>query len=134
MAVTINRKVRTFKDLDLNFTAHPVTGDVSKKFDEEAIKRSVRNLVLTRNFEKPFHSEIGSQVKALMFEPYTPFINNVLRQTIIDTISNFEPRVNLIDVFVNGDGDNNAIYVRIEFKIRNTERPVTLDIILERTR
>lgn len=134
MAVTINRKVRTFKDLDLNFTAHPVTGDVSKKFDEEAIKRSVRNLVLTRNFEKPFHSEIGSQVKALMFEPYTPFINNILRQTIIDTISNFEPRVNLIDVFVNGDGDNNAIYVRIEFKIRNTERPVTLDIILERTR
>lgn len=134
MAVTINRKVRTFKDLDLNFTAHPVTGDVAKKFDEEAIKRSVRNLILTRNYEKPFHSEIGSQIKSLMFEPYTPFINNILKQTIVDTITNFEPRVNLIDVFVDGDGDNNAIFVRIEFKIRNTERPITLDIILERTR
>lgn len=136
MAVTINptRKTRVFKDLDLNFTAHPVTGDVVKRLDEEAIKRSVRNLVQTKNYERPFHPEIGSQIAGLLFEPFTPIINNLIRQTIVDTITNFEPRVQLLDVYVDGDGDNNEVFVRIEFKIVNTERPIVLDIILERTR
>jgi phage baseplate assembly protein W len=127
-------KTRIFSDLDLNFTPHPVTGDISRRFDDNAIKQSVKNLILTRNFERPFHSEIGSPVKSLLFDPMTPMTAHMVRRAIIDLISNFEPRVNLTDVSVIASPENNALYVSIEFKIVNTERPITLELILERTR
>jgi hypothetical protein len=66
------RNTRTFTDLDLNFLAHPVTKDVTAKTDEQAVKASIRNLILTSNYEKPFHPEIGSPIKSLLFEPATP--------------------------------------------------------------
>lgn len=125
---------RTFVDLNLNFTKHPVTGDVAVLLDENAIKRSVRNLILTKNYERPFHSEIGSQVTALLFELADPFTESVIRQSIIDLINTFEPRVNLIDVQAVYDEGNNSIAVRIDFKILNTSVPVTLDLVLERSR
>ena len=128
------RNTRTFSDLDFNFTAHPVTGDVTRKYDEEAIKQSVKNLVLTQNYERPFHSEIGSQLRGLLFEPVTPMLNLLIKRAITDTITNFEPRVSLIDVGVNFLPDNNSVYVTIVFAIVNTTRPVTVDLVLKRTR
>jgi phage baseplate assembly protein W len=125
---------RTFVDLDLNFTPHPVTGDIVVRLDENAIKRSVRNLILTKNYERPFHSEIGSQATALMFENADAFTETIIRQTIIDTIITFEPRVELIDVGVVFRPDNNAADVRIDFRILNTFTPVTMELVLERTR
>ena len=125
---------RTFVDLDLNFTPHPVTGDIAITVDENAIKRSVRNLILTKNFERPFHSEIGSQATALLFDNADAFTETVIKQTIIDTITSFEPRVQLIDVGVNFAPDENSVDVRIDFRILNTFTPVTLDLVLERTR
>lgn len=129
MAIT-----RTFTDLDLNFTKHPVTDDVAVKYDEEAIKQSVKNLVLTNHYERPFHPEIGSEVKALMFEPATPMTGILLKQAIINTINNYEPRVVLLDVKVLAAIDNNSIYITIEFRIINTTRPITVNLVLERTR
>lgn len=135
MAVTINSKHnRIFKDLDLLFIANPNTGDIVKKFDEDAIKASIHNLILTRNYERLFHSEIGSPVLGLLFEPAGPMLNNLLKRAISDTIDAFEPRVNLKDVIVNSDTDNNSVYVSIVFTIINTTQPVTLNVILERTR
>jgi phage baseplate assembly protein W len=128
------RNTRTFSDLDLNFTKHPVTYDIVRKFDEEAIKAAVKNLVLTQNYERPFHSEIGSQIRGLLFEPATPMLNIMLKRAIIDTIVNFEPRVKLNDVLVRLSPDNNEVYVSINFTIVNTTRPVTVDLILTRTR
>lgn len=128
------RNTRVFSDLDLNFTKHPVTGDISRRYDENAVKSSLKNLILTSNYERPFHSELGSQVRALLFEPATPMTRALLERSIEDLISNYEPRVELIDVQANVSDDNNAVYVRVEFKIVNTERPLTLDIALERTR
>ena len=128
------RNTRTFSDLDLNFTKHPVTKDVVRKFDEEAIKASVKNLVLTQNYERPFHSEIGSQIRGLLFEPATPMLNVMLKRAITDTIINFEPRVNLDDVLVTISPDNNEVYVSIYFTIINTIRPLQVDLILTRTR
>lgn len=128
------RNTRIFSDLDLNFTAHPVTGDISRRFDENAIKTSLKNLILTSNFERPFHSEIGSPIKRLLFEPATPMLPAMVKKAIVDLVNNFEPRVNLINVDVGLSPDNNALYVTIEFAIVNTERPITLDLILERTR
>lgn len=130
----MTKAVRTFKDLDLNFTAHPVTGDVVRSYDEDAIKRSIRNLLLTNNYERPFHSEIGSQIRAMLFEPISPLLSATLKQTIINTITTYEPRVNLQDVNVKVSPDNNSAYVSITFTVINTFSPVKLDVILERSR
>jgi phage baseplate assembly protein W len=125
---------RTFTDLDLNFTAHPVNKDVAIKYDEQAIKQSVRNLILTKNFERPFHSEIGSQVRGLLFEPVTEMSVSIIKRSIVDVIRNYEPRVQLVDVFVNVRPDENYVDIRIIFKIINTATPIELTLTLERTR
>jgi phage baseplate assembly protein W len=128
------RNTRIFSDLDLNFTAHPVTGDITRRFDENAVKASLKNLILTSNYERPFHSEIGSPVRALMFEPASPMLANLLKRAIVDVVNNFEPRVKLDDVNVNFSPENNSVYISIYFRIINSERPITLDLVLERTR
>lgn len=129
-----NRNTRVFSDLDLNFKPHPVTKDISRRFDDNAIKQSIKNLLMTRHFERPFHSELGSPIPAILFEPLTPLTTLMVRRSIIDLISNFEPRVNLLGVEVIPSPDNNSLYCSITFAIVNTERPITLDLLLERTR
>ena len=128
------RNTRTFSDLDLNFIANPVTGDVSRKFDENAIKQSIKNLVMLNHYEKPFHPEIGSQVTSLLFEPFSPLLQAMLERAITNTITNFEPRVNLLGVYLQLNPDNHVVYVSVEFKIVNTETPLIVDFTLQRTR
>ncbi len=128
------RVTRIFSDLDLNFTPHPVTGDLVQKIDENAVKQALKNLLQIRHFEKPWHSEIGSPLRELLFENITPVTERMAQRAIIDVISNFEPRVNIIDVNVIASPENNSLYINLVFKIINTERPITLDFILERTR
>ena len=128
------RNTRIYSDLDFNFTAHPVTGDVVRKYDEDAVKQSVKNLLLTRNFERPFHSDIGSPIRQLLFELPGPMFVAMMRKAIIDVINNYAPRVSIIDVEVNEELDSNAVYVTLIFSIINTTRPITLDLALERTR
>jgi phage baseplate assembly protein W len=118
------RNTRTFSDIDLNFTSHPATKDVSMKYDEEAIKASVRNLVLTQN----------SQIRGLLFEPVTPMLNIMLKRAISDTIINFEPRVRLDEVSVIVAPDEHTINCSIYFTIINTTRPLQVNLILTRTR
>jgi len=128
------RNTRTFKDIDLNFTAHPVTGDVAIKYDEAAIKQSVRNLILTQNYERPFHSEVGSQVLASLFEPAGPQTTIMIQRSIENVIANFEPRAQLISVTVTPNIDGNEYNIYIVFKVINTESPVTITFTLKRTR
>jgi phage baseplate assembly protein W len=127
-------KTRTFSDLDLNFIANPVSKDISKKYDENAIKQSIKNLIMTKNFERPFRSDIGSQVKMLMFEPITPMLSALIKKTIENTINSYEPRANILDVSVLLSPDNNGVYVTIIFNIVNTSTPISVDLFLERTR
>lgn len=128
------RNTRTFSDLDLNFTRHPVSNDVVRKYDEDAVKQSIKTLVLTQVYEKPFHSEIGSRIRGLLFEPATPMLKLMLQREITDTITNYEPRVRLNDVIVEVSPDNNEVFAQIVFTIVNTTRPVQVDLILTRTR
>ena len=128
------RNTRIFSDIDLNFTAHPVTKDITRRNDDNAIKQSLRNLLLTRNFERPFHSEIGSPIRSLLFEPVGPMFVVMMQRAIIDVVNKFEPRVEILDVSVNDSIDANAVYITLEFKLVNTERPISLDLVLERTR
>lgn len=128
------RNTRIFSDIDLNFLAHPVSGDVSRRTDVDAIKASVRNLVLTNNFERPFHSEIGSQIQSLLFEQATPLLPILIEKAIEQTITNFEPRVILTDVSAQLSADTNSIHVSIEFSILNIATIQTVNLILIRTR
>lgn len=128
------KNTRLFSDLDLNFTLNPVTHDVTRRYDEDAVKTSLKNLILTGNFERPFHSEIGSPIKKLLFEPATPMLGAMLKRAITDTITSFEPRANIVDIVVITNPDGYSIDVSIEFTILNTTAPVTLDLTLQRTR
>jgi phage baseplate assembly protein W len=131
---TIQRNTRTFSDLNLLFNVNPFTRDVTKRIDEEAIKASVRNLIQTRNFERPFHPEIGCQVNALLFENITPVIYQIIKKTIFDVIEKFEPRVVVQDVLTQETPDSNALDVTIIFRIINSERPITLRTTIQRVR
>lgn len=124
---------RTFSDIDLNFIPHPVTGDIVKRLDESAIKSSIRNLVLTSNYERPFHSEIGCQLRNLLFEPMSPITTQLIQNTIGQTIKNFEPRAILLSVVANYSPDNNSVYVTVNFMIVNTSTPQAVSITLSRT-
>lgn len=128
------RNTRNFSDLDFNFTAHPVSGDVSRRFDENAIKTALKNLILTNNFERPFHSEIGTPIRGLLFEPFSPMLSANIERAVYDAVNSFEPRVNLDNVEVSASPDDNLITITLTYRVLNTIRPVTLDISLERTR
>jgi phage baseplate assembly protein W len=125
---------RTFSDLDLNFTKNPVTKDVTRRYDEDAVKNALKNLILTSNYERPFHSEIGSPIRKLLFEPTSPMLGAMLKRTIQDVINTFEPRVQLLDIICVVAADDQTIDVSIEFTILNTTAPITLDLTLQRTR
>ena len=126
-----------YRDLSLFFTPNPVSGDVTMVTDVQDIKRSVRNLVMTNRFEKPFHPEVASHVRDLLFERFTPITFNLLRNRIETVLANYEPRVSVTDVEIDDSGramDNNELNVRIFFTLRNDPQIQSVDILLERIR
>ena len=126
--------VREYRDLDLKFIPHPITGDVVVKTGEEAIKASLKNLILTNFYERPFHPEKGSGVKQMLFENADPLTAQYLKKAIYEVVENFEPRVSLTDVTVQMAPDNNKFEVIMSFYIVNKAEPVTIDFFLERVR
>ena len=128
------KNTRVYTDIDLNFTANPSTGDVAVKYDDQAIKQSIKNLVMTQFYERPFHPEIGSQVYGLLFEPMSPILKSMIETAITNTISNHEPRVTLLSVNVALNPDNNSIFISIIFRINNTTTPINIDFTLYRSR
>ena len=129
-----NQSVRTFKDLNLDFARNTVTNDVVKIEDVEAIKRSVRNLVNTNFYERPFHPELGCGVRQLLFEPFTPVTSIFIRRKVEEVITNYEPRARLSQVTVNEQPDRNAIAVTVYFYVMNMPEPVSVTTLLQRIR
>lgn len=130
----INRKVRTFSDINLLFTANPATADITKVIDENAVRAAVRNLILTKNYERPFHPEKGCQITSLLFENFTPITKSAMEQTVRDVLEKFEPRARLTEVVVSDKPDENSVDVTVRFAINNTDRPVTITTTLTRAR
>ena len=128
------KNTNTYTDIDLNFTRHPLTHDVSAKFNDDAIKGSIRNLVCTLNYERPFHSEIGSRVYSLLFEPLTPVISSILKKEITNLVESFEPRADIIDVIVTYNNDANELNILIVFNIVGTSITSQVNVVLDRTR
>ena len=113
------RSTRVYKDLNLNFNRNAVTGDVSTLSDVNAVKRSIRNLLLTNHYDRPFHPEIGSNIPALLFENFGPITGNQLSRTIDEMITNFEPRARVESVEAIPIPDKNTYDVRIYFYVEN---------------
>lgn len=128
------KNTRLFSDIDLSFQKHPATRDIFAKYDDNAIKNSIKNLILTRHYERPFHSEIGSNANNMLFELAYPAAAAIMRQEITDVINNFEPRVEILNVEVEFKEDSYEAFVRITFRVRNTQSPITVEFTLDRTR
>ena len=131
----IDRNIRQYTDLDLFFGRKTVSKDINKVTDIQAVKRSIRNLVLTNHYEKPFHPEIGSGVRGMLFELMTPLTAHILTRKIEDVIENFEPRARLMSVTAFPNLDRNEYECTIEFYVVNAPTElVNLTVFLERLR
>ena len=128
------KSVRTYVDLDLDFARHPVTNDIVKIEDVNAVKRSVRNLVNTQFYERPFHPELGCGVRDLLFEQYTPMTGIFIRRKIEEVLNNYEPRARISSIQVNEQEDRNALDVVINFYVLNLPNPVSVTTTLQRIR
>ena len=128
------KSTRTYIDLDLDFTRHPITNDVVKITDVEAVKRSVKNLINTQFYERPFHPELGCGVRDMLFENYTPMTGIFMRRKIEEVLSNYEPRASLSSIQVNEQMDRNAIDVVVNFYVLNLPNPVSVTTTLQRIR
>lgn len=134
MDTTPSNIERTFKDLDLNFNIHPIKKDISKHVGEYAVINSVKNLVLTNFYERPFQPEIGSNVRRLLFENVDSVTAAQLERAIEETITNFEPRVQVSTVVAVASPDENRYNIQLEFFIINNPSPITVNFFLERVR
>ena len=127
-------KQEIFSDLDMSFTAHPITGFLSRKTNRLAVRQSVKNLILTETYERPYKPLLGCGIRNYLFEPFTPITRKLMEDSIKETIDNFEPRANLIAVQVEEYEETHTLTVSIAFMIQNDPEPVVLDVILERVR
>jgi phage baseplate assembly protein W len=130
----LSTNIRSWADLDLDFAKHPVTKDVVRKTDIEAVKRAVRNIVLTNRYDKPFHPEIDGGVTRHLFGLSTAHTKHDIALSIQSCLKNYEPRVIVDNVSVTGDLDKNGFNASIFFRVINSPEPIVVGIFLERTR
>ena len=128
------RSKRVFSDLNLDFQNNSATKDITKITDVEAVKRSVRNLIKLNHYEKPFHPEVGSNLRAMLFENITPQINHAISKQIDLLIRNYEPRCRLVQLNVQPDVDRNGYRASISFYVVNHPDRVEVETFLERIR
>jgi phage baseplate assembly protein W len=128
------RSSRIYKDLNLDFQKNTATGDIQKITDIEAVKRSVRNLINLNHYEKPFHPEIGSNLRAMLFENITPQMTHALSKQIDLLLKNFEPRARLVQINVQPFIERNGYRASISFFVVNTPERVEMESFLERLR
>ena len=125
---------KIYSDIDFTFTKRPVIGDIAISYDSQAVVRSIRNLLLTKHYEKLFNPAIGSNLDMLLFENSSPLTAASLENEIRDVIGNFEKRATLQYVTVKAKPDDHAYEVSISFYIENATIPTTVNLILERNR
>ena len=123
-----------YSDLDLDFMINPITGDINKKIGGDAVKRSIRNLVFTNFYERPFKSFVGSNIPSLLFDNVDVITASEMESALVKLINTYEPRVRLNRVSVYADIDNYGFNVTLEYVILNTETPATFNLFLERIR
>jgi phage baseplate assembly protein W len=134
MSTPIPQRTPNYSDLDLDFIPHPTTGDVVRKVGEDAIKRSIRNLVLTNFYDRPFRPWIGCNARKLLFENINPLTATFLQNAILEVIRNYESRGSVLDVIVSMNTDSNGYDARIVFNVINNPQPIIINLFLEKIR
>jgi phage baseplate assembly protein W len=134
MATVQTNISRTYSDLDLNFQIHPVRKDINRHIGDLAVINSVKNLILTGHYERPFQPDLGSNVRRLLFENMDVVTATAIEREITQTIENFEPRVRVSQTQVIADFDNNGFKVYLEFFVENRTEPISIQFFLERVR
>lgn len=129
-----DKDITIFSDLDIGFIPHPITKQLTRKKNREAVRQSVKALVLTDFYERPFKSDIGCGIRRHLFELFTPATKQSMQNAVREVIANYEPRAELIDVLVEDRPDLHAVTISVAFYIVNDPDPVVLDVILERVR
>jgi phage baseplate assembly protein W len=125
---------RKFTDIDLNFEAHPVTKDILRKRDENAIAQSIKSLLLTSHYERPYNPDLGSNLKRFLFEPIDNVTTTLIQDSIFETLKNYEPRIEIEQVVAAPNFDLDQYDVTVTFYVRNVLEPITISFFLERIR
>jgi len=127
-------KKPSFSDFYTNFNVHPQNKRLVKYTNEESVKRSVKNLILTDKYERLFQPEVGCRIRSLLFENMSPVIAEELKKTIQETVDTYEPRARLIDIVVQSNESRNSYDIYIYFEVINSSNPVQLNLTLYRAR
>src|SRR5210317_1010683 len=136
-ATTTNKSKRSnriYSDLNLSFTKNPATKDVSRNFDVQAIKRAVKNIILTNKYERPFNSDFGCNLRGFLFENITDPILVLMKDRISTAIEKYEPRVSVEDIVIKEDIENNGVNIMVSFLVTGAEEPVTVSTFLQKVR
>jgi len=128
------KKINLYQDFKKNLEISPISSDVTVWKDEDAVKESIKNLILTDKGERLMRPELGGDINALLFENITPAVLILIQNQVRTTIELYEPRAELIDVIATSNIDDNTVRVNIQFYITNVQQPIKLDVFLERTR
>lgn len=128
------KKINLYSDFKKDLEINLLTDDLAVTRDEDAVKEAMRNLILTDRGERLMQPNLGAGIRELLFENLTPATLELIKDRVRSTLEVYEPRADIIDVIVAGSLDENEVYVTVRFYINNREQPVTLDVILERTR
>ena len=128
------RSNRIYKDLNMSFTKNPATKDVARLFDVQAIKRAVKNIILTNKYERPFNPDFGCNLRGFLFENITEPLLVIIKDRVAMAIEKYEPRVSVEDVVVKNDIDKNGINIQVSILINGVEAPVTVSTFLQRVR
>lgn len=128
------KKITIYQDFKKSLEISPVSKDITVFKDEDAVKESIKNLILTDRGERLMKPNIGGNIRAMLFENITPSVLKLIENRVEETINLYEPRAELVDVVASSNIDDNIVSVKIVFYIKNVEQPITLDVFLERTR
>lgn len=130
----ISKRISIYSDFFKDLTPNPLTNDVSVKFDEDSVKESIKNLILTDKGERLMQPLIGGSIRSMLFESNTPAVIKMVQEQVRETIEEYEPRAQLIDVVVKSSIDDNRIEITVYFYVINIEQPISFTVFLERTR
>lgn len=130
----INSRGSLYSDFHKDLTSNPITNDLAVRRDEEAVKEAIKNLLLTDRGERLMQPNLGGNIRAMLFENNTPAVIKIIQEQVRETIAQFEPRAEVIDIIVQSQIDDNKVSITVNFYIVNSEQPITVNVFLERTR
>lgn len=127
-------RTKIYKDFDLSFSVNPITGDLGTKSDVNAIQQSIKTLINTNFFERPFQPTLGCNIRSILFEPISPVVANDLKTVINDVLVNYEPRIVVRDIEIRDNSDANSYFITILYNIRSSKTVNTFETVLKRLR